>query len=134
VGDGGLRPHHFCKPLPKRPSDREALRKAVFAGEPKFFFGSDSAPHLKENKECPCGAAGVYSAPVALPLLVREFEQAGCLNKLPDFATKFGADFYQIPYSTHTLELQKNPWRVPESVDGVVPLAAGETLEWRVVL
>ena len=91
---GSLQPHHFCKPLPKRPEDRKALREAAFSGNPKFFFGSDSAPHAQSKKECCCGAAGVYSAPVAIPVLIQLFESANALDKLPNFIAGFGADFY----------------------------------------
>lgn len=131
VGDA-LRPHHFCKPLPKRPEDRAAIREAAFSGNPKFFLGTDSAPHQQGKKECPCGAAGVYSAPVALPLLVQEFDHAGALDKLPNFIAGFGADFYGIPRTTKQIEVVKEPWKVPEIVNGVVPLAAGQTLEWKI--
>jgi dihydroorotase len=131
VGDA-LRPHHFCKPLPKRPEDRAAIREAAFSGNPKFFLGTDSAPHQLGKKECPCGAAGVYSAPVALPLLVQEFEKAGHLDKLPNFIAGFGADFYGIPRTQKQVEIAKKPWTVPATVNGVVPLAAGETLEWKI--
>ena len=99
---------------------------------PKFFLGTDSAPHQLGKKECPCGAAGVYSAPVALPLLVQEFERAGHLDKLPDFIAGFGADFYGLPRTTQQIELVKEPWTVPTLVNGVVPLAAGQTLDWKI--
>lgn len=131
IGDA-LRPHHFCKPLPKRPEDRAAIREAAFSGSPKFFLGTDSAPHTQGKKECPCGAAGVYSAPVAIPLLVQEFEKAGHLDKLANFVSGFGADFYGLPRPTETLELIKESWVVPSIVNGVVPLAAGETLTWKI--
>lgn len=130
IGDS-LRPHHFCKPLPKRPADRFALRSAAFSGNSKFFLGTDSAPHLKGKKECPCGAAGVYSAPVAIPLLIQIFEREDVLRKLSNFVSGFGADFYGLPRATQTIKYVRNPWGVPEEVHGVVPLAAGETLDWR---
>lgn len=131
VGDA-LRPHHFCKPLPKRPEDRAAIREAAFSGNPKFFLGTDSAPHQQGKKECPCGAAGVYSAPVAIPLLVQEFERAGHIDKLANFIGGFGADFYGIPRPTKQIEVVKESWTVPTLVNGVVPLAAGQTLEYRI--
>ena len=131
VGDA-LRPHHFCKPLPKRPEDRAAIREAAFSGSPKFFLGTDSAPHQLGKKECPCGAAGVYSAPVAIPLLVQEFDKAGHLDKLSNFIAGFGADFYGIPRTTQQIEVVKESWTVPAIVNGVVPLAAGQTLEWKI--
>jgi dihydroorotase len=130
IGDG-LQPHHFCKPLPKRPADRFALRSAAFSGNPKFFLGTDSAPHLRGKKECPCGAAGVYSAPVAIPLLIQIFEREDVLRKLSNFIGGFGADFYGIPRQTQKRTYVRQPWVVPEEVHGVVPLAAGETLDWR---
>ncbi len=131
VVGGSLLPHHFCKPLPKRPEDREALRNAAFSGNPKFFFGSDSAPHEKGKKEGPCGAAGVYSAPVALPLLIEIFERSGHLERLADFVAGFGADFYGIPRAKTRCLFAEKPWTVPESVDGAVPLFAGKTLKWQ---
>lgn len=132
IGDA-LRPHHFCKPLPKRPEDLFALRNAAFSGNPKFFLGTDSAPHLKEKKESCCGAAGVYSAKVAIPILVREFLAANALDKLPDFIGGFGADFYNLPRTQKTIKLVYEPWVVPAEINGVVPLAANETLEWKLV-
>ena len=130
IGDA-LRPHHFCKPLPKRPEDRTAIREAAFSGNPKFFLGTDSAPHQQGKKECPCGAAGVYSAPVAIPLLVQEFDKANALDKLPNFIAGFGADFYGLPRTAQQIEVVKESWNVPQIVNGVVPLAAGQTLEWK---
>ncbi|OWV10953.1 dihydroorotase [Fibrobacter sp. UWB5] len=132
VGDA-LRPHHFCKPLPKRPEDRAAIREAAFSGNPKFFLGTDSAPHQLGKKECPCGAAGVYSAPVAIPLLVQEFERAGHLDKLPNFIASYGADFYGLPRTTKQIEVVHEKWTVPAIVNGVVPLAAGQELDWKLV-
>lgn len=128
-----LRPHHFCKPIPKFPKDREAIRRVVFSGNPKFFLGTDSAPHEKEKKECPCGAAGVYSAPVAIPLLAQEFERAGALARLPDFVGGFGADFYGLSRPTQKIRLIKKPWKIPNLFHNAVPLAAGETLNWSLV-
>lgn len=128
---GSLQPHHFCKPTPKRPEDREALRKAAFSGNPKFFFGSDSAPHAQSKKECCCGAAGVYTAPVAVPALIQIFEEAGELDKLSNFIGAFGADFYRIPRQTKKVVYVEDPWTVPEIVDGAVPLFAGKSLKWK---
>ena len=128
---GSLQPHHFCKPLPKRPEDRKALREAAFSGNPKFFFGSDSAPHAQSKKECCCGAAGVYSAHVAIPVLIQLFESANALDKLPNFIAGFGADFYGIPRPTKTVTYINSPWTVPANVDGAVPLFANQTLNWQ---
>ena len=108
------------------------IREAAFSGNPKFFLGTDSAPHQQGKKECPCGAAGVYSAPVALPLLVQEFDRAGHLDKLPDFIAGFGADFYGLPRTTKQVEVVQEKWTVPTLVNGVVPLAAGQTLDWKI--
>jgi len=130
---GNLKPHLFCKPIAKRPSDREALRAAAFSGSHKFFFGSDSAPHHKGKKECAAGCAGVYSMPVALEGLVDVFDRAGQLERLEGFCAQFGADFYGLPRNTGTVELVREPWTVPDIVDGVVPYLAGESIPWRVV-
>ncbi|MCB9497266.1 MAG: dihydroorotase [Fibrobacteria bacterium] len=132
VVGGMLKPHLFCKPLAKRPEDREALRQAAFSGSPKFFYGTDSAPHHKGKKECAAGCAGVYSMPVALEGLVDVFDRAGELDRLEDFCSSFGADFYGIPRSTRTITLHRSPWNVPDLVDGVVPYRAGETMPWRI--
>lgn len=131
IGDG-LSPHHFCKPLLKRPEDRAALRAAAFSGNPKFFLGTDSAPHVRGKKECPCGAAGVYSAPVAMPLLVQEFAAHNVLDKLADYVGGFGADFYGLPRTKRSMTLVRESWTVPDEVHGVVPLAAGRALDWRI--
>lgn len=130
VGDS-LRPQNFCKPLPKLPKDKEAVRAAIFSGNKKFFLGTDSAPHSLEKKECLCGAAGVYSAPVAIPILIEEFEKENKLNLLPDFLSGFGSDFYKIPRQAKKIVYIKKKWQVPEIIDGAVPLRAGEVLEWQ---
>lgn len=132
VVGGALKPHLFCKPLAKRPDDRTALREAAFSGEPKFFYGTDSAPHHKAKKECASGCAGVYTMPVALEGLVDVFDHAGKLDRLEDFCASFGADFYGLPRSTETVTLEASAWTVPEIVDGVVPYRAGETMPWRI--
>jgi len=130
VGDS-LRPQNFCKPLPKLPRDREAVRSAVFSGNRKFFLGTDSAPHALEKKECLCGAAGVYSAPVAIPILIEEFEKENKLDLLPSFIACFGADFYGIPRQTKKVTYIEKEWQVPKIIDGAVPLKAGEVLKWQ---
>ena len=136
-----LRPHLFCKPLLKRPADRLAIQSVVLAGSSRFFFGSDSAPHGRVAKECDCGAAGIYSASVALPLLAGFFEAAGKLERLADFTGRFGAEFYGLPLPSDELVLLRKKWRVPEALHegmegfpagGVVPLAAGQELAWAV--
>jgi len=130
VGDS-LRPQNFCKPLPKFPKDKEAVRAAVFSGNSKFFLGTDSAPHSLEKKECLCGAAGVYSAPVAIPILIEEFENENKLDLLSNFIAGFGADFYGIPRQTKKVAYTKKEWQVPKTIDGAVPLKAGEILRWQ---
>lgn len=128
---GKLQPHLFCKPVVKRPADREALREAIRSGNSKFFFGSDSAPHPRSDKEgAECGA-GVYTAPVALPALVLLFESLGMIERLEDFVSGFGADFYGLPRSSDTITLVHTPWTVPEEANGVVPFLAGQTLPWQ---
>lgn len=131
VVGGMLKPHLFCKPLAKRPEDRAALREAAFSGNPKFFFGSDSAPHRKDRKECASGCAGVYSMPCALEGLAQVFEDAGRRDRLADFVAGFGADFYRLPRNAGTVHLVREDWKVPEIVDGVVPYNAGATLRWK---
>lgn len=131
-----LNPHLFCKPLLKRPEDRQALAEAVLGQDGRFFFGSDSAPHVREKKECACGAAGVYTAPVALPLLAGFFERHGQLARLEDFVALRGRAFYGLDLDLAgrgTLELLQESWTVPALVDEVVPLGAGKVLDWKVV-
>eukprot|EP00850_Spirogloea_muscicola_P013621 SM000093S24432 [mRNA] locus=s93:334101:336770:+ [translate_table: standard] len=133
---GGLRPHHYCLPVLKRESHRQAVLKAVTSGSKQFFLGTDSAPHERLAKEAPCGCAGVFSAHAALPLYARAFEQEGALDKLEAFASFNGPDFYGLPRNSETVTLSRAPWRVPASYpfgEGiVVPFAAGETLAWAV--
>jgi len=132
VAGGLLRPDLFCKPIAKTPSDREALRQAVFGGHPRLLFGSDSAPHPRHKKEC-CGcAAGVFSAPVALPALAQLFEEAECLERLPDFVSANALRFYRITPPAKTVRLERVAWQVPEQYETVRPFLAGTTLSWRV--
>ncbi|KKR45430.1 MAG: Dihydroorotase [Parcubacteria group bacterium GW2011_GWA1_40_21] len=131
VGDL-LSPHNFCKPIAKSPKDRLALLEVATSGNPKFFFGSDSAPHLKERKECSSGCAGIFSAPVAVPLLVEIFEKADRLDKLENFVSTFGAVFYDLPLNKDKITLVKKDWIVPESYDGIVPFLSGKKLSWQV--
>ena len=125
-----LSPHLFCKPVVKTGADRSALRRVVFAGIPKFFFGSDSAPHPRGAKEAARGSAGVFSAPVALPVLAQLFEEAGQLERLEDFVAGFGAEFYGLPRNAGEVTLAEKAWQVPEEIGGAVPFLAGETLRW----
>lgn len=130
VGDK-IRPHHFCKPVAKTRQDREALRKFATSGNPKFFFGSDSAPHTVSRKECPEGCAGVFSAPVAIEVLAQVFEEEGRLDKLEGFTSAFGSGFYGLPASSQDLKLRRKSWTVPKMVRKTfVPFMAGETLTW----
>jgi dihydroorotase len=125
-------PHHFCKPVAKSESDRLTLIQAATSGNPKFFLGTDSAPHPRENKECSKAAAGIFNAPVALPLLAAVFEQAGALNRLKNFVSRFGAEFYGQPLNSGTLVLEKKPWTVPAVCGNVMLFLAGQKLAWRI--
>jgi dihydroorotase len=118
-------------PIPKSFDDRQALIEAATSGNPKFFLGSDSAPHLRSKKECGVGASGVFTAPILPELLVQVFDEAGSLDALPSFCSKFGADFYGLEYSKNAFSLQKCDWVVPNMCSGIVPFKAGETLRWK---
>ena len=133
---GGIKPHYYCLPILKRETHRQALIKAATSGNPKFFLGTDSAPHLTHLKENSCGCAGCYSAFAAIELYAEAFEQANALDKLEGFASFYGADFYQLPRNTQQITLERTDWQVPEyySVSEkafVTPLKAGETLHWK---
>ncbi len=132
---GGVRPHHYCLPVPKREAHRQALVQAAVSGSAKFFLGSDSAPHARGAKEAACGCAGCYTALHALELYAEAFEAAGALDRLEAFASFHGADFYGLPRNTARLTLERAEWRVPQALpygdDVLVPLRAGETLNWR---
>ena len=134
---GGIRPHYYCLPILKRNIHQQALLKAATSGNPKFFLGTDSAPHVTETKETACGCAGCYSAPAAIELYAEAFESMNALDKLEGFASHFGADFYGLPRNTETIKLVKEEWQLPESIpfadSQVTPLRAGETLTWRLV-
>lgn len=132
---GGVRPHYYCLPILKTEDDRAALVEAATGGNPKFFLGTDSAPHERSTKESACGCAGMYSAHAALELYAQAFEAAGALERLADFASRFGADFYGLPRNEGTVELVREEWTVPAAygfgTGTVVPMHAGETLRWR---
>jgi len=132
---GGIRPHHYCLPVLKRESHREALVEAATSGNPKFFLGTDSAPHARNTKEAACGCAGIYTAHAALELYAAAFEEAGALDKLEGFASVFGARFYGLPPNQDMVTLAREEWRVPERLrfgnDELVPLRAGETIPWK---
>jgi dihydroorotase len=132
---GGIRPHFFCLPILKRNTHQEALLDAAISGNPKFFLGTDSAPHPRHAKESTCGCAGCYTAYAALELYTEAFEDRNALDKLEGFASLFGADFYGLPYHTETVTLVREEWKAPTALPfgefEVVPLRAGETLRWR---
>ena len=133
---GGIRPHHYCLPVLKRETHREALIAAATSGSPRFFLGTDSAPHPRHTKESGCGCAGIYTAHAAIELYAEVFEQAGALDRLEGFASRFGADFYGLPRNRETITLIKEPWHVPRHYPlgagtAVVPLRAGERVGWR---
>lgn len=134
---GGLRPHYYCLPVLKREAHREALGKAAASGNPKFFLGTDSAPHAQHTKEAACGCAGCYTAHAAIELYAEAFEQLGALDKLEGFASFHGADFYRLPRNTSKITLRKESWQAPESIafgeHRLVPLRAGETITWKIV-
>lgn len=130
---GGMRPHYYCLPVLKRETHRHALVEAAISGNPKFFLGTDSAPHSKHAKETACGCAGIYTAHAALELYAEAFELAGALERLEGFASFYGPDFYGLPRNTEHITLRREPAQIAvEHVSGVVPLRAGETLAWRV--
>jgi dihydroorotase len=132
---GGIRPHHYCLPVLKRETHRRALVRAATSGSPKFFLGTDTAPHAKGTKENECGCAGIYSAHAAIELYAEAFEAAGALDKLEGFASHFGADFYGLPRNTAQVTLERTPWQVPGEFPfgdaTVVPLRAGQSIAWR---
>jgi dihydroorotase len=132
---GGVRPHWYCLPVLKREIHRQALVQAATSGNPRFFLGTDSAPHAQRLKEHAIGCAGCYTAPHALELYATAFEIAGALDKLEAFASLNGPAFYRLPVNTGTVTLRRESWTIPDSLpfpgDAIVPLAAGETLQWR---
>jgi len=132
---GGIQPHHYCLPVLKRETHRRALVKAATSGNPRFFLGTDSAPHSRGSKESACGHAGIYTAHAALELYAEAFEAAGALDKLEGFASFFGADFYGLPRNKGKVKLEKAEWQVPTEYPlgdkTVVPLRAGQTIGWR---
>lgn len=132
---GGIRPHMYCLPVAKREAHRLALRKAATSGNPKFFLGTDSAPHHRHAKESDCGCAGIFNAPFALESYAQVFEEENALDRLESFASEHGARFYGLPLNSGTVTLTKSPCEVPGEVDGgeapIVPFNAGETINWR---
>ncbi|MQM36770.1 Dihydroorotase [wastewater metagenome] len=133
---GGIRPHHYCLPILKRERDREALLEAATSGDPRFFLGTDSAPHPRTAKENACGCAGVYSSPFAMALYAEAFEAVGALDRLEGFASHHGADFYGLPRNDSRIRLVREDTPVPATLPlaggEIVPLRAGATVAWRV--
>lgn len=133
---GGIRPHYFCLPVLKREVHREALVAAATSGNPKFFLGTDSAPHAQSTKETACGCAGIFTAHAALELYAEVFDAAGALNRLEAFASFHGADYYGLPRNSEKIMLRREAWTVPDSLDmggqKLIPLRAGETIDWRI--
>ena len=134
---GGVRPHHYCLPVLKREAHRQALVRSATGGDPRFFLGTDSAPHARGAKESACASAGIYSAHAAIELYAEAFESAGALERLDDFAGGFGADWYGLPRHADRITLERRTWPVPDAFafadDTLVPWRAGETVQWRVV-
>jgi dihydroorotase len=134
---GGIRPHHYCLPVLKRESHRRALVAAAISGNPKFFLGTDSAPHARHTKETDCGCAGCYNALGALEFYAEVFEAEGALDRLEAFASHHGADFYRLPRNSGTVTLVRERWTLPAEIaygdDTLVPLRAGGELAWRLL-
>jgi dihydroorotase len=133
--DGGIRPHFYCLPVAKREQHRLALRKAATSGSPKFFLGTDSAPHAVGKKEAACGCAGIFNAPYAMESYAATFEEEGALDKLEAFASVNGPTFYGLPLNTGRIVLERGsdsmPERITAGAEQLVPFHAGETLAWR---
>ena len=135
---GGVRPHYYCLPVLKREMHRTALVRAATSGSPKFFLGTDSAPHARHTKEAACGCAGCYTALTALELYAEVFDTASALDKLEAFASFNGPDFYRLPRNTGSVSLEKQTWTVPSTLayagdEQLVPLRAGEAVSWRIL-
>jgi len=132
---GGIRPHYYCLPILKRERDRQALLGAATGGNPRFFLGTDSAPHERATKENACGCAGMFTAHAAIELYAETFEAAGRLDRLEPFASHFGADFYGLPRNEDTITLAKESWVPPKVYDfgdgALVPYRGGEPITWR---
>ena len=134
---GGIRPHHYCLPILKREVHRQALLEVATSGNPRFFLGTDSAPHAQSAKETACGCAGCYTAHAGIELYAEAFEQAGALDRLEGFASFHGADWYGLPRNAEQITLVREAWPVPAKIDylpgdALVPLRAGETIAWRI--
>jgi len=136
IFSGGIRPHNYCLPILKREEHRQALIKAATSGNPKFFLGTDSAPHSRRSKETACGCAGIYTAHAALELYAEAFDAAGSLDKLEGFASFHGADFYGLARNQRRMTLVKSAWVVPDEIDfgtdKLLPLRAGAIIAWKI--
>ncbi len=134
---GGIRPHLYCLPVLKRNTHQQALIRAACSGSPKFFLGTDSAPHSTARKETACGCAGCYTAHAAIELYAEVFENAGALPRLEGFASHFGPDFYRLPRNSDSITLRKHSWQAPANQplgdNTLTPLRAGEAVHWRVL-
>jgi dihydroorotase len=130
---GGIRPHAYCLPVAKREQHRLAVRAAAVSGSPKFFLGTDSAPHAVHTKEAACGCAGIFNAPYALESYVTVFDEEGALDRFEGFASEHGPNFYGLPLNGGTITLERGATVVPDRCGEVVPFHAGETLGWRIV-
>jgi dihydroorotase len=128
---GGIRPHAYCLPVAKREAHRQALRKAATSGSPRFFLGTDSAPHTRAAKESACGCAGIFNAPFALESYLAVFEAEGALDRFEGFASEHGPRFYGLPLNEGTVTLAREPCEVPDELAGLVPFHAGEMLGWK---
>ena len=132
---GGIKPHNYCLPIVKRSSHQKAVLNAAISGNPKFFLGTDSAPHFRSQKESACGCAGIYSARTALEFYAQIFDENNALDKLENFSSKFGADFYGLPRNKGFITLTKKEYKVPSSIlienQELIPFYAGETLKWQ---
>lgn len=131
---GGIRPHAYCLPVAKRRKHREALRAAAVSGNPKFFLGTDSAPHQRKDKESACGCAGIFSAPIAMESYAKTFEEMGALDRLEGFASEYGPQFYQLPLNEGKITLRRAAQPIPDTLTApgieVVPFHAGEDVGW----
>ncbi len=137
IFQGGIHPHYYCLPILKRETHRLALVEAATSGNPKFFLGTDSAPHSQSNKEADCGCAGIFTAHAAMAFYAEVFEQVDKLEKLEAFASFHGADFYQLPRNTAHITLKKEDWKIPVQLEfakeKLIPLRAGQHLSWKIV-
>jgi dihydroorotase len=136
IFSGGIRPHYYCLPILKRERDRQALLRAATSGNPRFFLGTDSAPHERAAKQSACGCAGMFTAHAALELYAEAFDSAGRLDRLEAFASQFGADFYGLPRHDEAVTLIRKSWMPPQSYDfdegALVPYRAGESVAWQI--